>query len=810
LAIFLWYFKTKSMFRNYLTTCLRSLAKNKFSTIINIGGLSVGMAVAMLIAFWINDERSFDKQFDNYHSIAQVMENQAINGVYQTQKEIPIPVADQLRAKFAGDFKQIVLSSLTSNHILAFKEKKLIKAGNFIEPQGLTMLTLPMLAGDRKGLKDPHSIMLSASLAKAIFANANPLGQTIRMDDSLSLKVTGIYKDFSSNSTFSDIAFLSPWDLYASTDPETIENRHEWQDNNWQVFVQLGDNADMEKVSAKIRTIKSDNDKTVKADDPFKTTLALHPMSRWHLYSEFTQGVSTGGRIQYVRLFGLIGAFVLLLACINFMNLSTARSEKRAKEVGIRKAIGSVRRQLIIQFFIESMLVALLAFIGALILVQLSIPFFNGLSAKHIAIPWQHPVFWLCGLAFSLLTGLIAGSYPALYLSSFQPAKVLKGVFRVGRLASLPRKILVVTQFTVSTVLIIGTIIVFRQVQFARNRPVGYDRSGLLMLQMHTKDLYNHFSAFRSDLLSTGAITEVAGSTSTTTEMGDVNGNLSWTGKGPDATADNFAMKGVTQDYARTIGLQFLKGRDFRTGPTGYDAMTMILSESTVKGMGLKDPIGKTVAWEGNKFTVIGVVKDLVMASPYDPLIPTIYYIAPYPVYTINIRINPTLSAAAAVGQIKSVFTKYSPAEPFDYKFADEEYDTKFRAEERVGKLAGFFTILAVFISCLGLFGLASFVAEQRKKELGVRKVLGATVFNLWKMLSGDFVGLVVLSCLISIPIAWYLLHQWLQQYAYHTPVSWWIFATAGVGAILITLLTVSFQSVKAALMNPVKSLRSE
>jgi putative ABC transport system permease protein len=798
-----------NMLKNYFKTAWRSLAKNKLSACINIGGLSVGMAVAMLIAFWIYDEWSFDRQHDNYRSIAQVMENQAINGVYQTQKEIPANVADEMRGKFAGDFKYIVLSSQTFNHILASADKKLTKAGLFMEPQAPDMLTLPMLEGNRAGLNAPHSILLSASLAKAMFAQADPLGKTIRMDDSLSVKVTGVYADFPSNSTFRDITFLSPWDLYATTDPETLQMRHEWQDNNWQVFVQLA-GGDMGKVSAKIRTIKSDNDKTVKASDLFKPTLLLHPMSRWHLYSEFVDGVSVGGRIQYVRLFGLIGAFVLLLACINFMNLSTARSEKRAREVGIRKAIGSVRRQLIIQFFSESLLVALMAFVASLVLVQLSIPFFNELSDKQIAVPFLNPVFWICGIAFTLLTGLVAGSYPALYLSSFQPVKVLKGVYRAGRLASLPRKVLVVTQFTVSTALIIGTVFVFRQVQFARNRPVGYNRTGLMMIQMHTNDIYNHFAAFRSDLLNSGAITEAAESTSQTTEMGDVNGNLSWTGKGPNATADNFAMKGVTQGYAHTVGLQFLEGRDFRTGPSGYDARSMILSESTAKGMGLKEPMGKTVVWAGNTYTVIGVVKDLVMASPYDPLVPTIYYVAPYSIYTVNIRINPNLSAAEAVRRIGRVFTKYSPVEPFDYKFADEEYDAKFRAEERVGKLAGFFTVLAVFISCLGLFGLASFVAEQRKRELGVRKVLGATVFSLWKMLSGDFVGLVVLSCLIAIPIAWYLLHQWLRNYAYHTPISWWIFGAAGVGAILITVITVSFQSIKAALMNPVKSLRSE
>ncbi|MDR3711389.1 MAG: ABC transporter permease [Puia sp.] len=798
------------MLKNYFKTAWRSLRKNPSSSFINIGGLSIGMAIAMLIGLWIYDEWSFDKQFDHYHLIAQVMENQSINGVYQTQKQIPIPVADELRAKFGSDFKQIILSSQTGEHILTFGEKKFAKTGNFIEPQGPELFTLPMLEGSRDGLKDPHSILLSASLAKAFFAGADPLGQTIRIDDSLPVKVTGVYQDLPDNNSLKDVSFLSTWDLYATNDHETRNQRHEWEDNNWQVFVQMADHADMDQVSAKIRNIKADNDKMVKAGDPFKPTIFLFPMSRWHLYSEFKNGVSTGGRVQYVRLFGLIGLFVLLLACINFMNLSTARSEKRAREVGIRKAIGSLRGQLITQFFCESLLVTALAFIVALVWVKLSLPFFNTLADKKISIPWVNGYWWLSGIGFSLFTGLIAGSYPALYLSSFQPVKVLKGVIRAGRLASLPRKALVVTQFTVSIALIIGTLIVFRQIQYARNRPVGYSREGLLTIQTHTKDLYSHFSAFREDLLNTGAIAEVAASTSATTETGDENGFLDWTGKTQNATADNFAMKGVTQQYAKTIGLQFLEGRDFRTGPTGFDAMTMILSESTVKGMGLIDPIGKTITWTGYKFTVIGVVKDMIIGSPYEAAIPTIYYIAPYPIYTVNVRIDPRTSTAEAVNKIGRVFSKYSPGEPFDYKFAVQQYDAKFRSEVLIGELAGVFTALAVFISCLGLFGLAAFVAEQRIKEMGVRKVLGATVFNLWRMQSREFVVLVLLSCLIAIPTAWIFLHQWLQQYPYRTPVSGWIFAAAGAGAITVTLLTVSYQSLRAAMMNPVKSLRSE
>jgi hypothetical protein len=697
--------------------------------------------------------------------------------------------------------------------VLTFDQKKFIKGGNFMDPDVLKLFSIPFLKGSPSALNDPHSIIISASLAKAFFANADPVGRLLRMDDSLSLKVTGVFEDFPYNSTFSDVSFLSPWDLYASFDAETRYNRHSWGDNNWQVFVELADHTDMEKVSEKIKNIKADNDPWLDSAGHNTNTseLFLHPMSRWHLYSEFKEGDRDSGRIRYVRLFGLIGAFVLLLACINFMNLSTARSEKRAKEVGIRKTIGSLRIHLIGQFFIESLLVALMAFVLAIGLFVLSLPFFNELAETNMNIPWSNPVSWILGIAFSLLTGLIAGSYPALYLSSFQPIKVLKGIFRVGRLASLPRKILVVTQFTISIAMIIGTVIVFRQVQYAKDRPVGYNQERLLMLQLHTNNIHDHFSAFRNDLLGTGVIAEVAESVSPLTASWPQNGGLTWTGHKSNIASDpDFTMKGVTEEYVKTLGMKVIEGRDFRSGPHGADTGTMILNESSVKYMELKNPIGKTVTWQKLNFTVIGVVKNMVMESPYESSIPAIYYLAPYKMSNITIRINPHISAQEAFKCIGTVFAKYSPAEPLDYRFVDEEYGSRFQGESRIGELAGFFTVLAIFISCLGLFGLASFIAEQRMREIGVRKILGASVFSLWKMLSKDFVSLVGLSCLIAIPIAGWLLHEWLQGYAYRTEISWWIFAAAGIGAIGITLITVSYQSIRAALGNPVNSVRSE
>jgi len=799
------------MLKNYLKTAWRSLLKNRLSSFINIGGLSIGMAVAMLIACWIDNEWAFDRQFSNYERIGQVWE--MYPGKHGAQAMLPAPVADELRAKFGSNFKEVFSSSRDQQHVLAIGDKKLIKSGRYIEPAGLTVLTLPMLQGSHSGLNDPHSILLSASLAKALFSGADPVGKILSMDDTVALKVTGVYRDFPYNSTFRDISYLAPWELYVANDPETKSQRHKWGDNNWYTYVQLAENNNFASVSAKIKDVKRNNDPWLDSAGVNRNTMELfvHPMSRWHLYSDFSEGYNAGGRIKYVRLFGIIGLLVLLLACINFMNLSTARSEKRAREVGIRKVVGSLRSQLVGQFFCESLLVTFFALAIALGLLQLSMHFFNQLADTKMSIPWLNPIWWTASIGFCLFTGLVAGSYPAIYLSSFKPIKVLKGVFRVGRLASLPRKILVVVQFTTSIAMIIGTIIVFRQVQYAKDRPIGYDQRGLVSIQQHTKNIHDHFLAFRNDLLRTGSIAEVAESVAPVNAAWNQNGGLTWSEHPSGGPNDpDFCMKGVTQGFAKTVGLQTIKGRDFRTGPDGADANTMILNETALKAMGWKDPLGKIVHWSNNDFTVIGVVKDVVMESPYETPYPALYYLAPFTMSYITMKIDPRANAREALRQVAPIFAKYNPAEPFDYAFVDEQYDARFRDELRIGELAGFFTALAILISCLGLFGLASFVAEQRIREIGVRKILGASVFNLWKLLSKDFVVLTGLSFLIATPIAWRLLDQWLQSYAYRTSISLSIFAIAGATALAITVLTVSFQAIKAATTNPVKSLRSE
>jgi ABC-type antimicrobial peptide transport system permease subunit len=792
------------MLRNYLTTALRNLTKNKLHSFLNITGLSAGMAVTILIGLWIMDELSFDKYHRNYDSIAQVMQNQTFSGEMYTQPTIPMPLGNELRTAYGSAFRKVVMTSGTGEHILATGTNHFVKTGMYMQADGPKLFSLKMLGGSDDGLKDPYSILLSGTVAKAIFGDEDPINKTIRFDDTASLKVTGVYEDLPANTTLNDLAFIVPWELQGQKVAGNIQN---WNNNGWRIYVQVADNAKMNAISAKIRYskyLKSD-----KAEQNFNPVIFLQPMSKWHLYSEFKNGVNIGGRIQYIWLFGIIGVFVLLLACINFMNLATARSERRAKEVGIRKAIGSLRKQLIYQFFSESLLMAFLAFALSILLVTPLLPFFNEIAGKQMHLPLLSLWFWVAGLGFTLVVGLIAGSYPALYLSSFQPVKVLKGTYKAGRLASVPRKVLVVLQFTASIALIISTIIVFRQIQYAKDRPVGYSSAGLVTVKSLTPGIYAHFDAFRDALLKTGTVSNVAWSTTPVTESNNAQSNFDWTGRDKNGT-QNFATVGISKEYGQTIGWQFIQGRDYRTPTGGADGFAFVLNESAAKMMGFKNPIGETVHWYGYDFHIIGVIKDMVMQSPFEPVQPAIFFMAPRRLAVLNIKMRPDASAQAALKQIGQVYAQFNPGEPFEFKFVDDEYARKFALEERIGRLASFFAVLAIFISCLGIFGMASFIAEQRVKEIGVRKVLGASVFNLWRLLSKDFVLLVLISLLIASPIAFYLMQHWLDNYDYRVKISPWIFAAAGAGALTVTILTVSFQAIKAATTNPVKSLRSE
>jgi len=793
------------MLKNYFKVALRHLTANKAHSLINISGLAVGMAVAMLIGLWIWDELSYDHSIPQHDRIAVVAQNMLGNGVVNTGYGTPFPTADELRTRYGSDFKQVVIGSYTRRHVLNIDNKVIIQSGAWWEPGMADLLALKMIHGTRASLNSPEAILLSASVAKAYFGDADPVGKTMHIDKDMLVRVGGVYEDIPANTSFFDLNFIANWKLLY--DSWHLEHRpNPWRMNAFNTLVLLNDNVDIHAASARIKDAKL---KHVQGSDALAhPQFWLYPMNKWRLYSEFKNGVSVGGNIKFVWLFGTIGVFVLLLACINFMNLSTARSEKRAREVGIRKAIGSLRRQLILQFLSESLLTALVALAAALLLVILLLPFFNEVASKKMTMPWTQPLFYIATLGFTILTGLIAGSYPALYLSSFRPVKVLKGVFKAGPAAAIPRRVLTVLQFTVSVVLIIGTIVVFRQIQYAQDRPLGYNHNGLVMIPMISDGIHDHLDAVRNDLIKAGAITSMTEGESFTTEYGAGSSDFVWEGKDPALTT-NFPTSAVAYDYGKTIGWQLVQGRDFSHDyPT--DTAAFIINEAAVSFMGLKNPIGQTIRWFNRPYHVVGVVKDIIVESPYQAIQPFFYYIYDYSRGTTILRLNPNVGAKQSLTTIEKVYKQYDPTQPFNYHFADEEYAKKFGEEQRIGKLAGFFAALAIFISCLGLFGMASFVAEQRTKEIGIRKVLGASVLNLWQLLSREFVVLVAISLLIAIPVAAWFMHGWLQNYAFHASLAAWIFAATALGTLLITLLTVSYQAIKSALANPVISLRSE
>ncbi len=793
------------MIRNYLKVAWRNLVKSKGYSAINIGGLAVGMAVAILIGLWVYDELSYDKYHKNYDRIAQVMQHANFNGKWETQVANPAVMGPELRAKHGSDFKYVVQTSWSGGHLLVVDDKPFTKDGVFFEPDAPEMLTLNMLKGTRAGLKDPYSIMLSASAAESIFGKEDPMNKIIKLDRNYDVKVTGVYEDLPDNTSFRNIKIMMPWKLWQIQNPWAGKMQNPWGSNFSQTYVQLADNADMKKVSEKIKNVKLNN--IDKEEAKYKWAVFLQPMNRWHLYNEFKNGKNTGGEIRNVWLFAIIGICVLLLACINFMNLATARSEKRAKEVGIRKTVGSLRWQLIKQFFAESYVVVLLAFALSLILVALLLPLFNNVAGKKIEMPWSVAVFWVSALGFIFITGLLSGSYPALYLSSFQPLKVLKGTFRVGKFASIPRKVLVVMQFTVSVGLIICTIIIYQQIQHARNRPIGYNRGGLISLGMQ-KEIGQHYDAFKTELKSS-AVEEMTGCQSPLTAVWNSNGGFDWEGKDPSLAVD-FPNNAVAYEFGKTVKWKIKEGRDF-SKDFATDSLAFIINESAAKFLGFKDPVNKILKWDGKPYTIIGVVNDIMQESPYYPVRPSLYHIeADSNMWNMIVRLNPKQNAKQSISAIEQVWKKYVPSVPFDYKFVDEEFGNKFSEEERRGKLYSYMAVLAVFISCLGLFGMASFVAEQRTKEIGIRKVLGASVPNLWRLLSKEFVILVIFSCVIAAPIAYYLSDNWLGDFDYRVGISWEVFVLASIAALIITLITVSFQAIKAAIANPVKSLRTE
>ena len=786
------------MFKTYLTIAWRNLKKNRLYSFINITGLAVGMAVTLLIGLWVWDEVTANHAFANHKTLADIVSIGSENGVRHAGENASIPTCAELKRRFPGDIKDAALVGHAPSS-LATGEKNISSWGFWAQQGFPEMFTLKMIAGDRKALANPYAMLISRSTGKALFGQADPMNRTVRIGDRTDMQIKGVYEDIPENTRFTGLGFLLAWD---NEDNPADSMKEDWYDHHRMLYVQVNEKTDMALLSSQIKDLCK----------PFirghGEELLLHPMDRWNLYGNYENGKMVAGRATFVRLFSLIGLFVLLLACINFMNLSTARSEHRAKEVGIRKTVGSLRRQLVIQFLTESFLFVLLALVLSLLLAWLLLPAFNLLARKQLNIPVGALSFWLMLAAFTFVTSLLAGSYPAFYLSSFRPVKVLKGVFKAGPAASLPRKILVVTQFTVSIGLIIGAIIIFRQLQYSKDRPVGYDREGLITVEINSPALQEHFEAVKDALLRTRAVAAVAKSSSPPTEVQNAMLRYTWRGMDPNSYP-SVGTVFVSADYGKVINWTIKEGRDFIPGaPADSDAI--VINETAAKFIGYEHPAGDYIRWHENPVKIVGVVKDMVIESPYGKTEPTFFMLNPHAIHLIDIRIQPSMPVRTALTAIESVFRQFSPDSPFDYRWTDEQYAAKFADEEQLGKMVSLFTVLAILISCLGLWGLASFVAEQRTKEIGVRKILGASVVDLWRLLSGEFARLVLLSCAVAIPLAWYFSWRWLEGFAYHTPLSWWLFAVAAAGALVITLLTVSYQAIRAARANPIKNLKTD
>jgi putative ABC transport system permease protein len=787
------------MLKNYFTVAWRHLTKNRAYSIINIAGLATGMAIALLIGLWIADEFNYDHWFPNHKRLARGMITESSQGNYYTGDIVSVAMGQAFHDQYKDLFSKTAQTGFINDNLVSHDTKVVSAHTLWAQKDFPTMLGLPILRGSGTAFADPSTALISQDLATALFGSQDPIGQTIRIASQIPLRVGGVFADIPQNTSFTGLKVLMPWQNQANG---YLNSNTDFDDHNGFLYVELQPGITAEQASARVRLVTTPHIHETREES------LVYPFDKGHLNNDFDHGIPTGsGAIRFVWLFGLIGGFVLLLACINFMNLSTARSEKRAKEVGIRKTVGSRTSNLIIQFLSESILVALISLVLAIILTAAALPFFNDLAAKDMHIPYANPIFWYSVIAFALFTGLLAGGYPAFYLSKFKPVKVLKRTYRAGRSASLPRQILVVLQFTVSLILIIGTLIVYRQIIFAKDRPVGYTREGLVTVGMNTRELGQHYEALRTELLEQGIAQNVAASSHLPTQF-DYNNGLDWRGKTKDQDAIMFRNVNVTPEFGRTLGWTILQGRDFsRDYPT--DSSAIILNDTAARVIGIKNPIGEIVTFYGRQYHVIGVAANIVANSPYQKVEPAIFLGGQY-TSNIIIRINPKLTTNTALAKMEPLFKKYNPSSPFIYSFVDDAYAKKFAAKQRIGNLAAVFTALAIFISCLGLFGLAAFVAEQRTKEIGVRKVLGAGVVNLWSLLSKDFVRLTSLSMLIAMPLAGWGMHKWLSNYPYHAPMSWWIFASAGAGLLLITLITVSFQSLKAAFMNPVKSLRAE
>jgi putative ABC transport system permease protein len=785
------------MIQNYIKVAWRNLFRNKGFSLTNILGLTIGMTCTLLILLWVQDELSYNKFHSNYKNIYQVIANRDFKNQMFTDRNMVLPLASSLEATYP-QIKNAVVTSYNNDHVLAIGDKKLSKNGFNASDHFFDMFTWKVQQGNPSvAIKDPSAIIITAATAKALFGNDNPINKILRIDNDKNLKVAAVLADPPGNSSI-QFDFIMPFDY---SDPYIKRSMNEWVNSSWQVYVQPQPGLSLSLLTKNINALKSQHDPNDKI-----STYFIFPMAKWRLYSDFKDGKVSGGLIEYVRLFSIIALIILLTACVNFMNLSTARSEKRAKEVGIRKTLGSEKWQLIIQFFLESMILAVIAFVLSLLTVYLILPAFNLLVDKKLSLPLNQPVFWIAALGIAFLTGIIAGSYPALYLSSFNPVKTLKGTFLTGRKAALPRHVLVVGQFVISILLISATLIIYRQIQYVRNRSTGYNPNNLIALTSGPM-IDKNYVALKNDLLKTGMIQFVSRSGTPITQVQWRSGPPDWDGKPADATII-FSCMSTDVGLTKTLGIKLLQGSDFSGLP--IDSSSVILNKAAMDAINVKNPLGMELRYGNTKYHVIGITENVVMESPFKPVEPMMTFYNSYYSNVVNVRLKEGVVLQPAIASMEKIYNKYNPAFPFTYRFVDQEFGKKFVAEELISKITNIFAGLAIFICCIGLAGLASFTIEKRIREIGIRKVLGASARQVLMLISTQFLKLAAIGFLIAVPLTWWLMIQWLANYEYKISISIWLFLVVGFLILLLTLIVVSLNTLRAAISNPVKSLRSE
>jgi len=784
------------MIKNYIKIAWRNLTRNKGFAITNLLGLTIGITCTIFIFLWVNNELTYDKFNTNYKNIYQVMANRDFKNNIFTDPNMVFPLQKALETGYP-QIKNVVMSSYSNQHLFAYGNTKLKKNMVTVGGRYFDMFTCKFIKGNAaSALSEPNTIVLTQSAAESFFGSADPINKVLKLDNSQQVKVTAVISDMPGNSTRQFDCITA----YNFSDPMSQLSMKEWRNSSSMVYIQTMPDPNIRQIEKAITNVmfQHNNDKI--------STYFTFPMSKWHLYSDFKDGKNVGGQIEYVRLFTIIAIIVLLIACVNFMNLSTARSEKRAKEVGIRKTLGSDKKQLVLQFFFESMILVLTAFVFAIVAVYLLIPAFNLLVNKQLTLNIADPFFWTGSIVIIVFTGAVAGSYPALYLSSFNPVKVLKGTFQVGKSAELPRRILVVGQFVISILLISATIIVYKQIQHVKDRDLGYNPNNLIMVPS-TQSTDKSYVAIKDELIKSGLIKSVARTSSPITQIWWRSPAPAWDGM-PAGT--QIIMSGIATDvdFTKTMGIKLLKGHDFLGTPA--DSSSMILNKAAVEAMQLKNPVGTLMHYGPHTRTVIGVIDNVVMTSPYAPVDPLMVFYNNNGSNEITIRLNNGVQPQKAIALLKGAYSRYSPADIFEYQFVDQEFGKKFIAEELIGHLTNIFAGLAIFICCIGLAGLASFTIEKRFREIGIRKVLGATVSQLLLLIAKEFLRLVLVAFVVAVPLTWWLMYKWLQNYAYHINISIWLFSVVGAVILLLTMVVVSLNTMSAAMSNPVKSLRSE